>query len=41
MLCCPDPLMEDDDEADVPMTEAASDQRGLAHRVAFTLQHFS
>lgn len=39
--CCPDPPMEDDDEADVPMTEAASDQRGLAHRVAFTLQHFS
>ncbi|CDQ81320.1 unnamed protein product [Oncorhynchus mykiss] len=29
------------DQADVPMAEAGNDQRGLAHRVAFTLQHFN
>uniref|UniRef100_A0A8C7TQF2 DDE Tnp4 domain-containing protein n=1 Tax=Oncorhynchus mykiss TaxID=8022 RepID=A0A8C7TQF2_ONCMY len=37
--CCPP--MEDQDKADVPMAEADNDQRGLAHRVAFTLQHFN
>uniref|UniRef100_A0A3B3SH91 DDE Tnp4 domain-containing protein n=1 Tax=Paramormyrops kingsleyae TaxID=1676925 RepID=A0A3B3SH91_9TELE len=39
--CCPDPPMEDYDEADVAVAEAANGQRGLAHRAAFTLQHFS
>jgi hypothetical protein len=39
---CPDLPMEDQDDADVPMVaEAANDQRGLAHRAAFTVQHFS
>ncbi|RXN34007.1 nuclease HARBI1 [Labeo rohita] len=39
--CCPDPPMEDYNEADVAVAEAANGQRGLAHRAAFTLQHFS
>ncbi|KAM3874193.1 putative nuclease HARBI1 [Diretmus argenteus] len=38
---CPDPPGEEEDEADVPMVVAVNDQRGLAHRNAFTLQHFN
>uniref|UniRef100_A0A8C7KNI3 DDE Tnp4 domain-containing protein n=1 Tax=Oncorhynchus kisutch TaxID=8019 RepID=A0A8C7KNI3_ONCKI len=37
--CCPP--MEDQDQADVPIAEAGNDQQGLAHRDAFTLQHFN
>ncbi|KAM4604773.1 putative nuclease HARBI1 [Polymixia lowei] len=38
---CPDPPMEDQNDPDVPMPVAENNQRGLALRAAFTLQHFS